>query len=141
MSTDRAPLAKPDEPLPYTAERSHSLAFGSVLIEVKPAMDGASLAAESVREEMIHVDGPVWAVSFHRAWIPFMELNGGDRTWYIDCAPAPGGVSGQVIEVDPECMQWSVRAASFGAFLEGYVADLESGAYPDRDPEGLPTRG
>jgi esterase/lipase superfamily enzyme len=49
--TDRAPRAEPDEPLPYTVERSHSMAFGSVIVEIEPALDGATLAAESVREE------------------------------------------------------------------------------------------
>ncbi len=49
--TDRAPRAEADEPLPYTAERSHSLAWGSVDVEIGPALEGAELAAESVREE------------------------------------------------------------------------------------------
>ena len=33
--TDRAPKAKPEEKLPYSAERSRSMAFGSVTVEVR----------------------------------------------------------------------------------------------------------
>ena len=49
--TDRAPRTDPEELLPYTSERSHSMAWGSVVVEIEPALDGAALAAESVREE------------------------------------------------------------------------------------------
>ena len=49
--TDRAPSDSPDAPVPYGSDRSHALAFGSVVVEIEPALDGAALAAESVREK------------------------------------------------------------------------------------------
>lgn len=99
----------------------------------------AGAIAEAVADGAIQVEGPVWAVVFHRAWIPFMELNGGDRTWYVDLAPAPGGSAGQIVLVDPECGEWRVVAPSYESFLRDYVEALESGAYAERDADGLPT--
>ena len=95
--------------------------------------------AKSMREGLIEVEGPVWAVACHKAWIPFMALNGGDVSWYVDLVPAPGGTPGQVIEVDLECGRWRVRAPSFEAFLADYVGALEGGEYPERDPDGMPS--
>ncbi len=96
--------------------------------------------AENMREGLIEVEGPVWAVACHKAWIPFMALNGGDVCWHVDLEPAPGGTVGQVIEVDLECAQWRVRSPSFEAFLADYVGALERGEYAERDPDGLPSR-
>ena len=50
-ATDRTPRAETDAPLPYSSERSRSMAWGTVTVEIQPALDGAVLAAESIREE------------------------------------------------------------------------------------------
>ncbi len=49
--TNRAPSSQQDASLPYGSERSQSLAFGSVKVEVDPELDGEAFAAESVRAE------------------------------------------------------------------------------------------
>lgn len=95
--------------------------------------------AESISDNLIEVDGPVWAVSHHSSWIPFIEMNGGDETCYLDLAPTPGGTEGQVISVDREVGRWAVEAKSFEAFFADYVAALEAGEYSERDEGGLPT--
>jgi esterase/lipase superfamily enzyme len=49
--TDRAPRSDPDEPLPYTSDRSHEMAWGTVRVEIDPGLEGATLAEQSVREK------------------------------------------------------------------------------------------
>ena len=49
--TDRAPAAKPGEPLPYTAERSRSMAFGSVRVEFGEDMTWDELVKQSTAGE------------------------------------------------------------------------------------------
>ena len=46
---------------------------------------------------------------------------------YFDYDPAPGGVMGQVIEVDPECCSYEVLATSFDEFLSLYSNQLKAG--------------
>ena len=46
--TDRAPATEADKtPLPYSAERSHSMAFGAVTIEFGKGVSWDTLVAES----------------------------------------------------------------------------------------------
>lgn len=47
----------------------------------------------------------------------------------LDFDPAPGGIAGQVIEVDPENCSYQVLANSIEEYLAIYVNQLESGKY------------
>lgn len=60
----------------------------------------------------------------------------GQQMRALDFDPAPGGVEGQLIEVDLEGCTWRVVAPSFPAFLHGYADDLERGVYVVTD-EGI----
>ena len=81
-----------------------------------------------VEDGIIFVDGPVKPRFGSRAWLPFSSLDGHVQR-FIDFEPAPGGVEGQVIEVDPESCTYRVLAPSFVDFLEGHAAALERGAF------------
>jgi len=74
-------------------------------------------------------DGPVKAVWWSCRWIPVTVIAG--STWHhcVDLDPAPGGTSGQVIEIADDDSARRVVAPSFRAFLERVAADLESGRY------------
>ena len=48
---------------------------------------------------------------------------------YFDYDPAPGGVAGQIIEVDRDFFSYEVIANTFTELLTNHVADLKSGAY------------
>ena len=93
--------------------------------------------AEQIRDGIIFVNGPVRPDAFNAGWIPIMDCNG-DVFWALDFAPAEGGVSGQLIQVDLEGCDWKVIANTFEEFFAAYVAALESGEYPVC--EGLPTK-
>jgi esterase/lipase superfamily enzyme len=49
--TDRAPSTKPDDPLPYSAERSRSMAFGSVTVEFGKGLTWHQLVRQSTESE------------------------------------------------------------------------------------------
>jgi esterase/lipase superfamily enzyme len=49
--TDRAPGTEADKPLPYSAERSHSMAFGSVTVEFGEGVAWDTLVAQSTLSE------------------------------------------------------------------------------------------
>lgn len=81
-----------------------------------------------VATDSARIDGPVKPLLGSAVWIPVMSKNG-DVMRFLDFNPAPGGVHGQVIEVDLECNVWRVLAPSFLAFLNSYADDLEQGVY------------
>jgi esterase/lipase superfamily enzyme len=49
--TDRAPMTKPDDSLGYSSDRSRSMAFGSVTVEIGEKVASPILAMESVASE------------------------------------------------------------------------------------------
>ena len=49
--TDRVPATGPDDPLPYTADRSRSMAYGSVRVEFGEAVTWKTLVKESTAAE------------------------------------------------------------------------------------------
>ena len=83
------------------------------------------------------VIGPMKSVSFHPAWVPFLNCNG-DRVWALDMAPTEGGTPGQVIEIDWEGTYQRVIADSFERFFADYVEAIKSGDFEIVD--GQPTK-
>jgi esterase/lipase superfamily enzyme len=47
--TDRVPITKPDGSLGYTSDRSHSMAFGSVTVDIGEKVAWPTLAAQSIK--------------------------------------------------------------------------------------------
>lgn len=66
------------------------------------------------------VDFRIRRIIAGRARLPIAEFNG--VIWiFLDCDPAPGGVAGQVIQVDVEALNWYWLADSFEHLLEEIV--------------------
>ncbi len=82
---------------------------------------------------VIFIHGPVKPLMLHPNWLPMTCMNG-NVFRYFDYDPAPGGVAGQIIEVDPENCSYEVIASSFSELKEKYLSDLQSGIY-DVDDE------
>lgn len=61
-------------------------------------------------------------------WIPVAYNWAGDY-YYLDLAPAPGGINGQVVEALHDPPMRTVVAPGFGAWLAGFAKDLETGRY------------
>lgn len=83
---------------------------------------------DRVEASVIFVKGSVKPLLRHPKWLPFTCMNG-DVYRYLDFDPAPGGVEGQVIEVDPEGCSYQVLANSIEEFLSMYANQLESDKY------------
>ncbi len=81
-----------------------------------------------VAEERVWVEGPIKLGINSELRIPFMSSNG-NIDLYLDFDPAPGGVKGQVISIDPEGCTWLVLAPSFEQWLETFVTQLEQGHF------------
>ncbi|WP_110516324.1 SMI1/KNR4 family protein [Herpetosiphon llansteffanensis] len=79
-----------------------------------------------VAEERVWIEGPIKLGINSELRIPFMSSDGGGYL-YLDFDPAPGGVKGQVISIDPEGCTWLVLAPSFEQWLETFVTHLEQG--------------
>lgn len=101
-----------------------------------PEMETIKAWRESAEEGIIFVTGPVKPLMLHPKWLPMTCMNG-DVFRYFDYDPAPGGVAGQIIEVDPECCSYEVIAGSFSDLVAGYCADLESGVYAVDDEHDI----
>jgi cell wall assembly regulator SMI1 len=93
-----------------------------------PAMHKVGFWKNRIADQVIFVRGAVKPLMLHPRWLPFTSMNG-DVIRYFDFDPAPGGIAGQVIEVDPEGCSYQVLADSLGSFLANYADELESGAY------------
>ncbi len=93
-----------------------------------PEMETLACWQEQTRDGIIFIKGSVQPLTLHPKWIPFTEMNG-DVFRYFDYDPAPGGVMGQVIEVDPEGCSWQVLADSFEDLLDQYALALAQGKY------------
>jgi len=96
--------------------------------EIEPEMDTVEYWRDRVESNVIYVRGTVKPLFRHPKWIPFTCMNG-DVYRFIDFDPAPGGVVGQVIEVDPESCSYQVLANGLDEALLNYFTELESGKY------------
>lgn len=88
-----------------------------------------------VEDGIIFVQGPVKPKFGSRAWVPFSTMDGHVQR-FVDLDPAPGGLEGQVIEVDLESCTYRVLSPSFADFLEVYATSLEQGDFSVGD-DGL----
>lgn len=99
-----------------------------------PEMATLAFWRDRVKGQIIFVRGPVKPLMLHPKWIPLTNMNG-DVMRYLDYDPAPGGIVGQIIEVDPESCAYQVIASSFADLLQQYRLDLQAGKY-SVDEEG-----
>jgi cell wall assembly regulator SMI1 len=81
-----------------------------------------------ILDGLITVCGPVKPIHHSLRWVPIASMDA-KVYLYLDFDPPAGGTPGQVIHVDVEGGQWQVLAASFLAFLQQYVDDLEQDKY------------
>ena len=93
-----------------------------------PAMHKVDFWKNRIADHVIFVRGAVKPLMLHPKWLPFTSMNG-DVIRYFDFDPAPGGVVGQIIEVDPEGCSYQVLADSLHAFVAEFANELESGVY------------
>lgn len=90
----------------------------------------------NIEDEMIAISGSVKALVHSPGWIQFTESPlWADRSVHrcIDFDPAPGGVAGQVIEIDQFEDHFQVIAESFEDYLKSYADDLDAGRYKVED--------
>ena len=90
---------------------------------------------DRVQSGCILVRGPVKPLMTHPRWLPLTCMNG-DVFRYFDFDPAPGGIQGQIIEVDPEGCSYQVLAPDFTTLLRDYLTELEANHYV-ADQEGF----
>jgi SMI1 / KNR4 family (SUKH-1) len=93
-------------------------------LHVQLADDAEEVDADIAGES----DDRVQRVTHHRLRVPIAEFNG-DVWIYLDHAPTALGVTGQVIQVDPEGLNWFWLAPSFDQLL----VDIASGRLLDAD--------
>lgn len=67
-------------------------------------------------------------------WIP-ITADGAGNNYCLDLAPTPEGNLGQIIDMDHEVVTRSLLAPSFSSWLEGQIAELETGNYELVDGE------
>lgn len=97
------------------------------LLRSLPAMPNSLEAwREQVEQQIAFVQGPVKPLIASPAWFPITDANG-NVLRFLDFDPAPGGVPGQVIQVDLESAMYQVVAGSLAEFLEAYAHELERG--------------
>jgi cell wall assembly regulator SMI1 len=97
----------------------------------------AALADENFEEAPVALveDGTHWDAPFHRAWIPFATRE--DFDLWIDLAPGPNGVAGQVLYPRDEASV-VVVGRDLLDFLERWANLLESGALEWSEDLGYP---
>jgi len=100
-----------------------------------PEMDAIAFWKDRTEGQVIFIKGAVKPLLLHPKWLPITWMNG-DVFRYLDFDPAPGGIPGQVIEVDPESCMYQVLAPSFEALLDLYASQLEAGMFA-ADDEGF----
>ncbi len=93
-----------------------------------PSMETIEFWRDRIQGRIIFVKGAVKPLMLHPGWIPLTNMNG-DVIRYLDYDPAPGGIKGQIIEVDPENCSYQVIADSFEDLLRRYRLALEAGEY------------
>lgn len=100
------------------------LSLGTMLSEWQVWQD--TVGQQGMKPE---VEGPVRSMWWNPLWVPVTVLGG--STWHhcIDLDPAPGGKSGQIVEIADDDAMRRVVAPSFRAFLRQVAADLETGQY------------
>ena len=94
----------------------------------EPEMETVEFWKDRIESSVVFVKGSVKPLLRHPKWLPFTCMNG-DVFRYLDFDPAPGGVEGQIIEVDPEGCSYQVLANSLEDFYVLYAKQLESGEY------------
>lgn len=104
--------------------------FRNTMKEFAVSDDTASHSGwkRQAEEGLISIKGPVKPLTYSQKWIPFTDSNG-DVDRFIDFDPAPGGVAGQVVEIDQECGTYKVVASSIEEFLHNYLSGLNSGQF------------
>lgn len=100
--------------------------IGNMLYD--PSMETVDFWQDRTRNQIMFIKGGVKPLRLHPKWIPLTVMNG-DVFRYLDYDPAPSGVMGQVIEVDPEGCSWQVLANSFEELLSQYALALTNGLY------------
>lgn len=100
--------------------------IGESLFE--PQMETIEFWKDSTEGNVIFIKGAVKPLTLHPKWVPITCMNG-DVLRYLDFDPAPGGINGQVIEVDPECCSYQVLASSFEELLAIYGSQLQENFY------------
>lgn len=100
-----------------------------------PEHSSTAFWKDRVLKQIIFVKGSVKPILNHPNWVPFSCMNG-DVYRYIDFDPAPNGIIGQIIEVDPECCTYEVLADSFDDFLARYAQQLIEGQFEFNDEYG-----
>lgn len=93
-----------------------------------PQMETVDFWKDRTDSGVIFVEGPVKPLTLHPKWLPMTCMNG-NVFRYFDYDPAPGGIVGQIIEVDPENCSYGVIANSFTDLLEKYLSELQNGIY------------
>jgi cell wall assembly regulator SMI1 len=91
----------------------------------EPEWDDPRVWAWQIDENDIWVSGPVRPTLDSPDRI-FLGTMNGDVHWFLDLDPPPGGTPGQVVRVDPECMQWDVLAPSWTGLLLRYADALDN---------------
>lgn len=97
-----------------------------------PQMENIAFWKDRAKDNVISIKGAVKPLMLHPKWLPITCMNG-DVLRYLDFDPALGGVSGQVIEVDPEGCSYQVLASSFEVLLDKYSSQLFSGKFQVAD--------
>jgi cell wall assembly regulator SMI1 len=113
-----------------TAPGFHSSEY---LLPLKDCLEYRQMMVELLGEGIgkdldIDTEGPVRAVWWDRAWLPF-TLDGMNNTECLDLHPARGGRKGQVIEHWSQEHTRLVNARSFLAWLGGFADGLDAGEY------------
>jgi cell wall assembly regulator SMI1 len=93
-----------------------------------PQMENIEFWKDRIKSNVLFVKGAVKPLMLHPKWLPITCMNG-DVFRYLDFDPAPSGISGQVIEVNPEGCRYQVLASSFEDLLDKYLSQLLSGAF------------
>jgi len=93
-----------------------------------PELETIDFWKDRTSRGVIFVRGPVKPLTLHPYWLPMTCMNG-NVFRYFDYDPAPGGIPGQIIEVDPESCSYEVLANSFSDLVGNYLDDINNGVF------------
>lgn len=120
-------------PLQDIVEQAQTRSSFAEACEVKTFADWRA----DIEDGLLAISGSVKALQHSPGWIQFTEtpfsfsLSASDNDFCrcIDLDPAPGGVVGQVIEIDETDEVFTVIANSFEEYLARYAEELLDGRY------------